>query len=391
MRQTNSKKVQTSQANNPAVQNGEPFQDDTTRKRKGRLRKMLLVAGAVTGIWLGLSAVTQLNGGLLVLGGPQLQQQVVDAAGKFDAAGLNVDSLIITRSPLCWDDGITGEFINLWPVDLVITCGDNRFTLTHELAHNWIYDNVSQANRDVFMTRFDIPNWNNKQTVWRERGTEATAETVVWIVDPDRFVWKLPTNMKGDSDLGTGWSILSLEAAPEQIRSLQQRLEYEEAGKRGAATWEEYSSAILTCQWGCDLLHGYGGEPYTDYGENNDNTIPVQQKSGQGPRETANRGGTVSGTATVHWWAEAAAQNTELVPPTGCRGTLWEETIARTVGEHGYPYIVCALNSDGQAIFDRLAGWKLARQQALLEQIDGERAKRYSQLNRYLVYEKQVQ
>jgi len=60
-----------------------------------------------------------------------------------------------------------------------------RTTLLHELAHVWMTDNVSHAQREAFITRAGLPTWADTDHPWAERGVELAASTIAGALMPE--------------------------------------------------------------------------------------------------------------------------------------------------------------------------------------------------------------
>jgi hypothetical protein len=105
------------------------------------------------------------------------------AIERFQDAGLDLPNLLIRfpglGSPDC--KGIQGRsYLTREPIEVRI-CWDSAFILLHELAHVWEAENVSENQRETFMTMRDgVEDWASTDVVWGARGREHAANVVAW-------------------------------------------------------------------------------------------------------------------------------------------------------------------------------------------------------------------
>jgi hypothetical protein len=76
---------------------------------------------------------------------------------------------------LCFDhDDVRSGWPDLrWPT-LVAHKG------LHEFAHVWMYDQLDDSTREVFLERAGLDVWRSAEVFWPERGVEIAAETMAW-------------------------------------------------------------------------------------------------------------------------------------------------------------------------------------------------------------------
>ncbi len=120
---------------------------------------------------------------LTVVGGTDEQRSMVDwAAGRFEAAGLELPSMEIRFHPD--RDDCFGR-IGYYHLDIVHLClmratTDSSRTVLHEMAHGWLETNVTGVERDLFLLHRGLRNWNDHEAEWEQRGTEQGAEIIEW-------------------------------------------------------------------------------------------------------------------------------------------------------------------------------------------------------------------
>ncbi len=179
----------------------------------------------VTLFWFGaIPVLVHMSNGMLVIGDTQTHAISSSAASKFDAAGLEIESVVVVQSPICFGEAV-GRFLDWWGTDLILLCNSNEDTLTHELAHNWVYDNTSNMLRARFLKRFNFPTWENYNTMWGMRGTEAAAEVIVWGVDADEPIVFHAASMKSVFEYSEAWLLLTSESTG--MWTLEDRLKIE--------------------------------------------------------------------------------------------------------------------------------------------------------------------
>jgi hypothetical protein len=116
---------------------------------------------------------------------PRQQAAVDNAVAWYEEVGLELPAITIRggdRHLDCHDhDGLyiwdpTGAEIRLctkpgpWEQRVVL----------HELAHAWVAEHVSDAERDAFEELRDYESWNDGDSRWEDRGIEQAAEIVAW-------------------------------------------------------------------------------------------------------------------------------------------------------------------------------------------------------------------
>lgn len=55
-----------------------------------------------------------------------------------------------------------------------------RSCILHELAHAWLADNLTQADRDAFLARSPVDHWHEPGGAWDTQGVEHAAEVIMW-------------------------------------------------------------------------------------------------------------------------------------------------------------------------------------------------------------------
>lgn len=95
-----------------------------------------------------------------------------DCDGASGVARLSGSRAVITVCPnaaaLCEDDACTRP--RAYPSQSIL----------HELAHAWLADNVSDADRARFVAATGLSSWGDRGVDWSRRGEEVAAETLSW-------------------------------------------------------------------------------------------------------------------------------------------------------------------------------------------------------------------
>ena len=121
---------------------------------------------------------------------PKQQEMAEWALGRYEAAGLELPSLIIDFAGRDTSEcrGAAGSvYLDRAPI-VVKLCWDDRFVLLHELAHVWAADNIPAAKHEPFMAmRTDAVSWGGAEVVWEQRGKEHAANVIAWGVLEDPF------------------------------------------------------------------------------------------------------------------------------------------------------------------------------------------------------------
>lgn len=55
-----------------------------------------------------------------------------------------------------------------------------RHVLLHELSHAWMATHLDQHTREVFTAHIGATSWDDRSTVWAQRGVERAADTLAW-------------------------------------------------------------------------------------------------------------------------------------------------------------------------------------------------------------------
>ena len=111
-------------------------------------------------------------------------ERVSDAIRLFERRGLQPPAVTIEFH----DDGdaCKGHLGYFRPrLERIDICSDLPFVLIHELAHVWIEDHVRVAARRAFVSRNDLPTWNDHDHEWDDRGVELAAFTIQQVVMRD--------------------------------------------------------------------------------------------------------------------------------------------------------------------------------------------------------------
>jgi hypothetical protein len=111
-------------------------------------------------------------------------ERVSDAERLFDRRGLRLPPVTIEFHDD--DDACKGHPGYFRPrLERIDICSDLPFVLIHELAHVWIEDHVRVAARRAFVSRNDLPTWNDHDHEWDDRGVELAAFTIQQVVMRD--------------------------------------------------------------------------------------------------------------------------------------------------------------------------------------------------------------
>ncbi len=61
------------------------------------------------------------------------------------------------------------------PTPAISICSDLAYVLPHELAHAWVYVNLSEVDKADYVKRWDLASWDGTSDDWSDRGTEHAA------------------------------------------------------------------------------------------------------------------------------------------------------------------------------------------------------------------------
>jgi hypothetical protein len=114
------------------------------------------------------------------------------AMGRFDGAGLSAPAVMsvsfidVTDQDLCLHRrGLAVRGREGYRIYLCLTADRvGRFVaqdlILHELAHVWMWDNLSTAGQQQFLTRMGLTSWESPDLPWDELGKEQAAEVIKW-------------------------------------------------------------------------------------------------------------------------------------------------------------------------------------------------------------------
>ena len=154
-----------------------------------------------------------------VVGGTEEQRSMVDwAAGRFEAAGLELPSMEIRFHP---DRDDCLDRIGYYHLEVVHLCllratTDSSRTVLHEMAHGWLEANVTGIERDLFLLHRGLDNWNDKRVEWGERGTEQGAEIIEWALGEQGDGTLLPSIPNNDPEqVAAAYTVLTGSPMPQ--------------------------------------------------------------------------------------------------------------------------------------------------------------------------------
>lgn len=132
-------------------------------------------------------AATDIDGARVYADGPDAVAEVQWALDRFEHAGLALphvevwlhDDLSGCRS----SDGslVVGYTTERAGRRIVLSCG-TRFTLLHELGHVFVYEHLSDADRDAFTSTREADAWRADE--WSRSGSEHAADVIAWGLHP---------------------------------------------------------------------------------------------------------------------------------------------------------------------------------------------------------------
>lgn len=103
-------------------------------------------------------------------------QELDEAMAQYTAAGLPEPIVEVHRFPTneeCY--GNFGYHIRHEEYSEIRLCNHNPNTLAHELAHAWIAQHTTKAQRTAYMSLRGFESWNDSEVDWHDRGTEDAA------------------------------------------------------------------------------------------------------------------------------------------------------------------------------------------------------------------------
>lgn len=59
-------------------------------------------------------------------------------------------------------------------------CVAEPLVVLHEIAHAWAHENLTERERDAFVTAGGYESWNHPDTAWGDRGSEHAADAIAW-------------------------------------------------------------------------------------------------------------------------------------------------------------------------------------------------------------------
>ncbi len=65
-------------------------------------------------------------------------------------------------------------------VNGVVFTSPGKLCLLHELAHAWLFENLSEQSKADFMAHASVEVWNDSEVPWHRRGVEYAADTLAW-------------------------------------------------------------------------------------------------------------------------------------------------------------------------------------------------------------------
>jgi hypothetical protein len=179
----------------------------------GRLGAAILGLTALAGAWsiaeVEASGV-EIRPGIVVLSGDPAQQELARwAVARFDRAGLDPPSVEIRFHGDASGCGGHLGYAKDGGVDVctVLVNEMARRNLLHEMAHLWIDQNVSQADRDRFLQLRGVQAWNRSTDPWEERGYEQGAEIMAWALGTRVLTAQIPDN--DPVQLGAAFELLT--------------------------------------------------------------------------------------------------------------------------------------------------------------------------------------
>lgn len=145
------------------------------------------------------------------------------AVDRFDRAGLDLPPLQLEfhgETTPC--QGYYGSFTDSDPVQVDI-CGfnNNRFLpapkkmILHELAHAWLFHNLDEGTKTLFLEFRDLETWNDPTVDWSLRGFEQAAEVIAWaLFDEERRLLTVPESQPGV--FANAYTLLTGRSLPER-------------------------------------------------------------------------------------------------------------------------------------------------------------------------------
>ena len=166
----------------------------------GRLGTSILALMALTSgpsTTEGGASPLEIEPGIVVFSeGPAQQELARWAAARFDRAGLDPPSVEIRFHGDASGCGGHLGYAKDGGVDVctVLVNEMARRNLLHEMAHLWIDQNVSQADRDRFLEFRGLRTWNASTADWAYRGYEQGAEIMAWALGDRILTAQIPDN-----------------------------------------------------------------------------------------------------------------------------------------------------------------------------------------------------
>jgi hypothetical protein len=117
-----------------------------------------------------------------VTGGTTRQRELAWwAQERFESAGLVLPVLqfdLHVYTDACGGNG--GLFSPSTDPWTITVCVEDSTTFLHEIGHAWAAFNLSEEQRDAYVSTRGMESWNAADTRWNRRGSEDAADTLAW-------------------------------------------------------------------------------------------------------------------------------------------------------------------------------------------------------------------
>lgn len=126
-----------------------------------------------------LVAIVPTPNSVTVIGGTEGESLLVrDIADRYGEAGLDLPPMTITFADGTDDcDGNQGIYQGNGEITVCITTPK---TIAHEMAHAWVEDALTDADREAYRRLWGAPTWGSAEFPWELRATEKAADTIAW-------------------------------------------------------------------------------------------------------------------------------------------------------------------------------------------------------------------
>ena len=133
-------------------------------------------------------AATDIDGARVYAERPDAVTELRWALGRFAEAGLELPAVEVwMHDDLSGCRSVDGSLVVGYTTEragrrVVYSCG-TRFTLLHELGHVFVYEHLSDAERDAFTRTREADAWRTGE--WSRSASEHAADVIAWGLHPE--------------------------------------------------------------------------------------------------------------------------------------------------------------------------------------------------------------